>query len=376
MYRSRAYECAPIRSYHGAERYFQKTKAVRSAKWRSDERPLRRRSQYHYRIQHGTWNGRNFYDLIHYGTTLIRYWEPLENGDEVVSLLYYNSPSSRDFMSAHGWGSYNALPADNGQMVAVPATSHSGCAIEWNVSPHRVAGLPHETFSAHVVFDNNRMVKVAESLHAPVGRYVSSMVDKERRAFLRKEIQIYKDMLTLHFPRIQQHVVLDIAVARPFRSIGVKVGSLYHIEEALKKKFDGTLSDVEHTHLIDDLMGLGQPLYDSLTSRRAWNEGTLGFVWVPNGGRRVKNELPSEMPTCDDLLASFERTLIRAMGWNVPNLFKLANGNGVCPPTSELPGKFKFAPLPSSMRLGSEDQVIASELAVRRTKLFQRLSKV
>jgi hypothetical protein len=215
MYGNKAHECASIRNYAAAERHFNETKPVKSRKgtWGSDERPLRKRSQHHYRLKHGTWQGRNFYDLMHYKTTLIRYWEPFDNGDAVVSLLHHGSISSRSFMAAHHWYALKKFDTATSELVYAGVCSAHGTLNLWFDGREEAFG---EYFSTHLVLTPEGKLDTTASVMVPVASPVVSEHRKGLRAVVRKEIAVIKDIMLMQFDRLSERDNLSYSLGRPF----------------------------------------------------------------------------------------------------------------------------------------------------------------
>ena len=368
-YASRAYECKPICNYNAAERHMNETKPVRSEKWRSDERPLRKRSQYHYRLQHGTWQGRSFYDVIHHRTPLIRYWEPFDNGDHVVSLFYWNSMSSRDFMSAHRWGGWNRLTTTTGTEVCMPLSSVPNSA-RWFQGSFE-SPFDGTNFTAHLVFDESRKLKVDESVMVPVCKPVSSDHDKTYRASIRNEIRVFKDIMLIQFQRIRDNVTYNHRDGVPFQETKTTRSDEYHtIRSLLTKKLVGVdLDDAENARLMQALIDVGQHVYNSLASKSAWSAGALKYDWRS----RLSTIAPDyEPPEFDAFVAAFERTVIKAVGGDRTSAVKLIGDMGVFPLASEMPRNYKFTQVSDF----TEFFDVYKTLLTRFEDIKKRLSKV
>ena len=368
MYGNKAYDCESIRNYNGADRHFKETKPVRSEKWRSDERPLRRRSQHHYRLQHGTWQGRNFYDVIHHRTPLIRYWQPFDNGDYGVSLYYYASVSSRDFMSAHRWGGWNRLTSTTGEEVCVPLSQAAGGAFWFQGG---MSGPFDTDFTAHLVFDESGRLKTGESVMVPVCKYASSSEDKEYRALIRQEIKIFKDILLVQFNRIRDNVKYSRYEATPFSPSDTSNSQEYRTIGALlgDKLIGKTLDDGRNGILMQALISVGQLVYNTLSSKSAYSAGCLQYDWRSRT-TTIKPEF--EQPSFDAFIKAFERTVIKAVGGDRTSEPVLINGSGLFPMVDDVPRKYRFAPVAES----SSNPDVHNVLRARFVDFQNRLSKV
>jgi hypothetical protein len=368
MYGNKAWQCESIRNYAAAERHFNETKPVKSRKgtWGSDERPLRRRSQHHYRLKHGTWQGRNFYDLVHYQTTLVRYWEPLANGDEVVSLLYHNSISSRDFMAAHYWHGYNRLDTTTGTTVAVPVST-SSYARAWGFDDKF-----DRPFSAHLVMEAGRKLIKDQSVMVPLASPIASEHLKERRAMVRKELTIIKDIMLIQFGRLSEREELDYQLGLPFSS-SKAVGSTdwRTIKNLLADKIHSGIDTQEANELTQALIGIAEDVYDTLASRLAYSEGTVLPRWKLRANPNATTE-PATKPTFEQFIKAYERTIMTALNLNDADDLRLIDDNGLFPAHDNVPQSRRFA----SPKLGGLSNNLINTLVARVDELANRLSKV
>lgn len=370
MYQNKAWQCESIRNYNAAERHFNETKPVKSRKgtWGSDERPLRRRSQHHYRLKHGTWQGRNFYDLMHYKTTLIRYWEPLANGDEVVSLLYYNSVSSRDFMSAHYWYGYNKLDTTTGTTVAVPVSTSSH-ARAWGFDDKF-----DRPFSAHLVLNDGRKLIKDQSIAVPLASPVVSDARKEQRAVVRKELTVIKDIMLMQFGRLSEREELDYQLGTPFSSSkAVGTPEWRNIKNLLADKlWGGGIDAEEELTLTQALVDVAEDVYDTLASRIAYSEGTVLPRWKLRSNPNATTE-PATKPTFEQFIKAYERTIMGALNLNDADDRRLiGDNNGLLPVHDIVPQNRCFA----TPRLSGLSNNLINTLVTRVDELANRLSKV
>jgi len=370
MYGNKAYDCASIRNYHAAERHFNETKPVNSRKgiWGSDERPLRRRSQHHYRLKHGTWQGRNFYDLMHYETALVRYWEPLANGDEVVSLLYHNTISSRDFMGAHYWYGYNKLDTTTGKTVAVPVST-SSYARAW--------GFDHKfdrPFSVHLVMEAGRKLVEDQSLMVPLASPVASGPLKERRARVRKELTVIKDIMLMQFGRLSEREELDYYKGLPFSSSkAVGTTDWRTIKNLLDDKIHSGIDTQEANELTQALIGVAEDVYDTLASRIAYSEGALKPSWWHKHYANSHGPLPTPTkPTFEQFIKAYERTIMTALNLTEADDLRLIDDNGLFPAHDIVPKSRRYA----TPKLGGASNNLINTLVTRVDELANRLSKV
>ena len=367
MYGNKAHECASIRNYAAAERHFNETKPVKSrtGKWDSDERPLRRRSQHHYRLKHGTWQGRNFYDLVHYETTLIRYWEPFDNGDAVVSLLHHGSISSRSFMAAHHWYALKKFDTATSELVYAGVCSAHGALNLWFDGREEAFG---EYFSTHLVLTPEGRLDTTASVMVPIAAPMVSEHRKGLRGAVRKEIAVIKDILLMQFDRLSERDNLSYSLGRPFsESKAVNTAEWSLINNLLSRKaYGGGITSEQEVTLTHALIDIANDVYDTLASRIAYSEGTIKPRWL---AAKTGEPPPSTKPTFDQFIKAYERVIMGAVRLDKPDDQRLLNGDGLFPPTRIYPRTARFA-------RPDKDSFAYNVLPARIGTLVSRLSKV
>jgi hypothetical protein len=367
MYQNKAYECASIRNYAAAERHFNETKPVKSRKgtWGSDERPLRKRSQHHYRLKHGTWQGRNFYDLMHYKTTLIRYWEPFDNGDAVVSLLHHGSISSRSFMAAHHWYALKKFDTATSEVVYAGVCSAHSTLNLWFDGREEAFG---EYFSTHLVLTPEGKLDTTASVMVPVASPAVSEHRKGLRAVVRKELAVIKDIMLMQFGRLSERDNLSYSLGRPF-SCSKSAGSTeWHTINHLfsEKAYGSGITSEQEVTLTHALIDIANDVYDTLASRIAYSEGAIKPKWLI---ARTGEPPPSTKPTFDQFIKAYERVIMGAVRLDKPDDQRLLNGDGLFPPTRTYPRTARFA-------RPDKDSFAYNVLPARIDTLVSRLSKV
>ena len=367
MYQNKAYECASIRNYAAAERHFNETKPVKSRKgtWGSDERPLRKRSQHHYRLKHGTWQGRNFYDLMHYKTTLIRYWEPFDNGDAVVSLLHHGSISSRSFMAAHHWYALKKFDTATSEVVYAGVCSAHSTLNLWFDGREEAFG---EYFSTHLVLTPEGRLDTTASVMVPVASPVVSEHRKGLRVAVRKEIAVIKDIMLMQFDRLSERDNLSYSLGRPFsESKAVNTAEWSLINNLLSRKaYGGGITSEQEVTLTHALIDIANDVYDTLASRIAYSEGAIKPRWL---AAKTGEPPPSTKPTFDQFIKAYERVIMGAVQLDKPDDQRLLNGDGLFPPTRTYPRTARFA-------RPDKDSFVYNVLPARIDTLVNRLSKV
>lgn len=369
MYGNKAHECASIRNYAAAERHFNETKPVKSrtGKWDSDERPLRRRSQHHYRLKHGTWQGRNFYDLVLYETTLIRYWEPFDNGDAVVSLLHHGSISSRSFMAAHHWYALKKFDTATSELVYAGVCGAHGTLNLWFDGKEGAFG---KCFSTHLVLTPEGKLDTTVSVMVPVAAPMVSEHRKGLRGAVRKEIAVIKDILLMQFDRLLERDNLSYSLGQPFsESKAVNTAEWSLINDLLSEKAYGSgITSEEEVTLTHALIDIANDVYDTLASRIAYSEGTIKPRWKLRANPNATTE-PATKPTFDQFIKAYERVIMGAVRLDKPDDQRLLNGDGLFPPTRTYSRTARFA-------RPDKDSFAYNVLPARIGTLVSRLSKV
>lgn len=180
-----------IPSFKKAEQFFRDTRKPRTKRWAENTRPLYKTSATHYSIVK---MDDNTYDLVHYTTSLVRYFRPDADGTHKVWLRGYDSSTSKGFLRAHGWDGRHH--SDNGAVYIPlnPYTEHSHNRI---FDAH--LGIP-DGWSARLVFDGHGFLDTARSAHRNIYRRVSSDMDVEKRAQFRQNIAPLLDAMMYRIP--------------------------------------------------------------------------------------------------------------------------------------------------------------------------------
>jgi hypothetical protein len=226
-------------------------------------------------------------------------------------------------------------------------------------------------FTAHLVFDESRKLKVDESVTVPVCTWVSSDHDKAYRARIREEIRVFKDIMLMQFQRIRDSVTYSHRDGMPFQETKTTRSDEYRtIRSLLTKKLNGAdLDGAENGRLMQALIDVGQYVYNSLASKSAWSAGALRFDWRSRQSVLNPNYEPPEF---DAFVAAFERTVIKAVDGDRTSAAKLIGNMGVFPLASEMPRKYKFTQLTDL----TEFFDVYKKLLTRFEDIKKRLSKV
>ena len=241
--------CA-VHKYEDADRFFNKITPVRSAKWDEDQRPLGRRTAWHYRLERG--QDAAYYDVCLYHTKMIRYVKPDQHGYREVYIRGHDSQTSRQFISHNvrqAYGGHGARFNDTeGVLRYVP------------FSP-RFRYTESSPFSAHLVFDPNGKLIVERSSHVPVHRRVVTPEQSAARAQLRAQLKTISMLAVLRMDTYRANAEWQEVGA--YRETLAKrvIADLKHAVH----RFGHDLNDPDFVQTI--LEDLGQKVFDNLYSQ-------------------------------------------------------------------------------------------------------------
>ena len=169
-----------ICGFNQAARYFEETKKPRTARWGEDERPLYNTRSHHYRIVKGKdEHGYNYYDLVLYSTSMIRYYEPDANNHQRVLVRGHYSNTSNSFLWWHGFmrGKGFMFQDGNGEV------REGKLLLNHDVYKATDHGVPHG-WSADLMFLGDvgtANIDLTRSRHIPGYKAASSDSDKWAR---------------------------------------------------------------------------------------------------------------------------------------------------------------------------------------------------
>jgi len=187
------------RNYEEADYIFGQKPAPDGRYWNEVERPLGTNRQHHYRLE----KGKDFYDVCLYHTPMARYWKP-EGTTRHVAYTGHSSMTSSGFMwSVLDVSRLLKLETTDGRTVAVPITYG-------------------EHFATSLVFVDGKL-RVEQSTHPKMLRYVSSEKDKAERAEWRETLQPWLDAMVLRMPEFEEKAVASVRDGCPFSSSGAFV---------------------------------------------------------------------------------------------------------------------------------------------------------
>jgi hypothetical protein len=246
-----------LHTYEKAQEFFNRTKPMRSGCMESHERPMhpRRGGIYKkFRVAKVEVDGHEAYDLIFYHTPVIRLFKPNPDGTRHVSIRYYNTISTREFMRRQGWWRAGLITT-NGSMALIEYTHF------FNSSP-----------SVFFTLDAKGALIVERSWHAPLCKFISSAEDKQQRKDFKRILQTVFDMLHTQEFSIREevmtsggrmlssratHAYVDVkkyvsaVLDNPDTEQMLSVETITTMEEMVKNKFCIRMHSVAHEKLVE-----------------------------------------------------------------------------------------------------------------------------
>lgn len=324
---------ASIRDYKQAHEYFESTRyPARSKKWFDHQRPLRNTSSPHLRIERGEYNGHKFYDLCLYQTSMVRYYEPNDAGEEAVWLLNHYSNSSQRFLWNAGWHNRKRLVKQNGDEFALQLSGQASVAQK----------LWGDSFTCKLVFDSHGKVIAEKSVHIPFTRRASTDTRRAKRKQMRENLTPIFDMLEMQYQSFIDGIVIEEHDGRPFASRNYGV----HISEDIKQRWRKggyeALTPDDLTVVVSFATDCCRNIAKNIVNRRAYNYhnydtgGRLSYdeynrrkdmLLVPVNEMPLTSHMPEVIarltPTWDDIKKAVETDLMCLAG--------LANGDELTP---------------------------------------------
>jgi len=242
--------CVSLYSYPHAQRHFESRGAVRSPRWKANERPLYKTRNTEFALV----KDEDHYDLKYFNTPMVRYFAPHLDGSYHVFLR----GGSSEFLHNHGWNTWSKiLITTRGEEVFVP------------LNP-RVTTF-HEEWSAKLVFDKAGNLMKEESSHLPVYRYVSSTIEKADRAASLKRIEGLLTMCTLRIPTYHANATISYDKGAPFAR-----GKFYD-ERSRVQEMMSISQAFWSDALVEALLEYAQEVYNLSLSKVAYNTGCLHY---------------------------------------------------------------------------------------------------
>lgn len=251
-----------MQSYAQAlELYNSRPVPPRSKAWKEmadNARPLRRTGDTAKGI-HMTDEGVIYYRL--YNTNIATLYPPQADGTYRVEVRWYDSQTTRNFMSDFGLYYTYLLTTDNTR-VSVPL-------------------VPLSRPCADLTFTADNKLIVARSWHADIYTAVSSAEDKQRRKEFKAKLDTLTTLAMFKLENFRANVRIEPEYGKPFAGgwhLPDSVRLLEHKVHDIKynsRSRDPEDFDFDNPEFIEALLNAGQGLFDILASKRAWIEGAV-----------------------------------------------------------------------------------------------------
>jgi len=253
-----------IRDYAEALAHWCKTpQSKRSAKWTTDQRPLRNTAQRHYRLE--SRNPDEFIDVVLYSTIMARYYAPDANGHERRLYMGDSTTTSKKFMVdvlGHS-GVDNRLFSTNNVKVAAPVYNRQ---------------FMHDTdgarFSADFCFIAPGHIDTEKSRHTKHWKVVSTPADLAHRAKVREVWAPYLDLMMYRLPEFEAEVELNYTKGRPFAGLHLPYGDSTALQSMNSLLFTNEMPEPAQ---IDALVRLSQTMFNGLASKRGYAQGNFNL---------------------------------------------------------------------------------------------------
>ena len=252
-----------ICNYAEARAQWDKPFKTRSAKWTTDQRPLRNIAQHHYRLE--STNPDNFIDVVLYRTKLARYYAPDANGYERRLYIGDGSITSKKFM----WDVLGHSGVDN---WLFNANSEKILAPVYNRSFMR--DTDGTEFSADFCFIAPGHIITEKSRHTRHWKVVSTPEDLAHRAKVRELWAPYLDLMMYRLPEFESEVDMGYTKGRPFSGLSLP----YEDSTALQSMNSLLFTDeMPEPAQIDALVRLSQTMFNGLASKRGYAQGNFNL---------------------------------------------------------------------------------------------------
>jgi hypothetical protein len=278
-------------------------------------RPLKRTAYDHYGIHKRDNDHAIVYRL--YGTNVATIYPPNADGNTLVECRYYDSPLTNNFIWQQGL-SYYRLPTTEGKEVLVPYV-HSDAPYGQPLPP-----------TAKLMMDKARRLIVDQSWHADIATRVSTTEDKAKRKELAKQLDGFMMLIGLRIEQYRTNCTLDADYGRPFASEYRQPPSIKDVRDFVNgsdaKDIENIGDVLNDAGTVDELVEMGQGVFDILASKRAYDDDLLGY-WAPRKMaaeelQAAKSKVIMEVST-EDFLKSYRSRLQKLVGIKEGTGFKI-----------------------------------------------------
>lgn len=308
-----------MRSYQSAlDHYISRPVPPRSKLWKAmpdNARPLQRTAYTHYGIHRRTEDNAIIYRL--YSTNVVTIYPPNAEGNTLYEFCYHQSPLTNNFIWQQGLDYYR-LNTTEGKEVLVPYV-HSDAPYGQPLPP-----------TAKLMMDKAGRLIVAQSWHADIATRVSTTEDKAKRKELAKQLDGFMMLIGIRIDQYRTNCTLGAGYGRPFATEYQQPPSIKNVRDFVNgadandiERIGDVLNDAG---TVDELVEMGQGVFDILASKRAYDEGLLGY-WAPRNKaaeelQAAKSKVIKEVNT-EDFLKSYRSRLQKLVGIKEGSGFKV-----------------------------------------------------
>jgi hypothetical protein len=279
----------------------------RSKKWKempNNARPLSRTGDTHKGI-HMTDEGVIYYRL--YNTNIATLYPPQVDGTYRVECRWYDSQTTRNFMSDFGLY-YTYLFTTDDTRVSVPL-------------------VPMSRPCADLTFTAENKLITTRSWHADIYTAVSSADDKQRRREFKAKLDTLTTLAMFKLENYRTNVTLESNYGAPFGGGWRNPQSLLALEVHIRdgryrSNTEAEDYDFNDPEFIEKVLNAGQGVFDVLASKRAYNENAFRYYRAnPEEERKVKAQ--QQQIVNDITLEDFSKSLHNKL----LSLFNLKKGS-------------------------------------------------
>lgn len=306
-----------MRSYKEAlSHYFSRPVPPRSKLWKvmpDNARPLKRTAYTHYGIHKRNDDQAIVYRL--YSTNVATIYPPNADGNTLYEFCYHQSPLTNTFIWTNTL-SYDRLTTTEGKGVLVPRV-HSDAPYGQPLPP-----------TAKLMMDKDGRLIVDQSWHADIATRVSTTEDKAKRKELAKQLDGFMMLIGLRIDQYRTNCTLHADFGRPFASEYQQPSSIRNAPDSREMEdYAEDMSKILDNHdLLEQLVEMGQGVFDILASTRAYGDGLLGY-WAPH--KMAAEELTAakhviiKAVNTEDFLKAYRSRLQKLVGIKEGSGFKI-----------------------------------------------------
>jgi hypothetical protein len=306
-----------MRSYREAlEHYLSRPVPPRSKVWKKmpdNARPLQRTAYTHYGIHKRNDDQAIVYRL--YQTNVCTIYPPNADGNTLYEYRYYDSPLTNNFIWTNTLHCYR-LTTTEGKEVCVPYV-HADAPYGQQVAP-----------TAKLMMDKAKRLIVDQSWHADIATRVSTTEDKAKRKELAKQLDGFMMLIGLRIEQYRANCTLDSKYGAPFMGSYEQPPSIRDAPDSreLEDYIEDMSKILDNHDLLEQLVDMGQGVFDILASTRAYDDGLLGYYAHRNRAiEKIQEDkqLVIRAVNTEDFLKAYRSRLQKLVGIKEGSGFKI-----------------------------------------------------